>query len=288
MKPFIEKLHLSDQNSYYAKTHTTPWFEVGWHQHIELELILFKKGYGTAFIGNYAGSFREGDIFFLGENLPHTFQKAHNDLVVSAVVIQFQKNFWGHDFMSLPECKPIAELFYEALSGLKITGTLKTSLSGLLTNLETLTGLNRILRLAECLQLIEGMREYEKVSSYHIKKIEVHHHERLDKIFQYTMDHFHELITLHQAARMAAMSVPAFCNYFKKSTKKTYIEFLNEVRIDNACKQLIDTEKSINDICHNVGFNNIANFNRQFHKIKMMTPSHFRKIFQNNSLIPAF
>jgi AraC-like DNA-binding protein len=287
MKPFVEKLNLNDQNSYYAKTQTTPWFEVGWHQHIELELILFTRGFGTSFIGNYIGSFNEGDIFFLGENLPHTFQKANKNLIVSAVVIQFKKDFWGHGFLLLPECKSIVELLEESLEGLKITGTLKTLLSNLLSNLEHLSGLNRILRLTECLQLIEERREYEKVSTYTIKKCSPHNHERLDKIYQHTLDHFHELITLQQAARIAAMSVPAFCNYFKRSTKKTYIEFLNEVRIDKACKQLIDTEKSINDICRNSGFNTIANFNRQFHKMKLMTPSHYRKIFQNNSVIPS-
>ena len=287
MRPFIEKLNLTDQNSYYAKTHTTPWFEVGWHQHIELEIILFKRGFGTAFIGNYIGGFKAGDIFFLGENLPHTFQKAKKDLIVSAVVIQFRKNFWGNGFLSLPECKPIADLFEESLRGLKITGTLKVLLNSLLSNLENLSGLTRILRLTECLQLIEERREYEKISTYNIKKINPYNHERLDKIYQYTLDHFQEPITLHHAARIAAMSVPAFCSYFKKSTKKTYIEFLTEVRIDKACEQLIDSEKNINDICHNSGFNNIANFNRQFHKMKLMTPSHYRKIFQNNSVIAS-
>ena len=83
MKPFIEKLNLAERNSFYARTHSTPFFEVSWHQHIELELILFKEGFGTAFIGNYIGEFKEGDIYFLGADLPHTFQNANKELFVS-------------------------------------------------------------------------------------------------------------------------------------------------------------------------------------------------------------
>ena len=111
MRPFVEKLNLAERNSFYARTHSTPYFEVPWHQHIELELILFKEGYGTAFIGNNVGEFKKGDIFLLGPDLPHTFQKANRDLFVSAVVIQFQENFWGNRFIALPECKSLKELF---------------------------------------------------------------------------------------------------------------------------------------------------------------------------------
>ena len=285
MKPFIEKLNLAERNSFYVRTHSTPCFEVTWHQHVELELILFKKGFGTAFIGNYVGDFKEGDIFFLGADLPHTFQKAHKELFVSAVVIQFREDFWGNSFISLPECKPIKELFEISLHGLKISGRTKELLYEMIINLEMLSGLNRIIRLAECLQLIEEHKEYEIISTHELKEFNAHNKERIDRIYQYTIDHFYESITLEHVAGLVAMSVPAFCNYFKKSTKKTYIEFLNEVRIDNACKLLIDTEKRINDICYNSGFNTLVNFNKQFHKVKHMTPSHYRKVFQNNSVI---
>ena len=285
MKPFVEKLNLAERNSFYVRTHSTPHFEVPWHQHIELELILFKEGFGSAFIGNNISDFKEGDIYLLGANLPHTFQKNNKDLFVSAVVIQFREDFWGEDFIALPECKSIKELFDTSLHGLKITGKTKQLLYEIITGLEELSGVYRIIRLAECLQMIEEGKEYEIVSTHEVKEFNSHNKERIDNIYKYTIEHFYDPITLEQVAGITAMSVPAFCNYFKKSTKKTYIEFLNEVRIDNACKLLIDTEKSINDICYNSGYNTLVNFNKQFHKVKHMTPSHYRKVFQNNSVI---
>ncbi|MBS1567267.1 MAG: AraC family ligand binding domain-containing protein, partial [Bacteroidetes bacterium] len=121
MRPIIEKLPLSGDTSFVARTFRTPEFEVPWHQHIEYELILFTEGEGASFVGNYVGGFGVGDVFFLGANLPHTFQKAR-DLVTSAVVVQFREDFWGPAFMQLPECRELRQLFSASMQGLRITG----------------------------------------------------------------------------------------------------------------------------------------------------------------------
>ncbi|MBI1342853.1 MAG: helix-turn-helix domain-containing protein [Terrimonas sp.] len=284
MKPFIEKLHLDESTSFYVRTHQTPQFEVPWHQHIELELILFKEGFGTAFIGNYVGPFREGDIFFLGSNLPHTFQKAHGQLHVSAVVIQFEEYFLGHDFLQRPEAALLLELFENALMGMRIKGSSLGLLYESIASLESFTGLTRMIKLLECLQVIAARKEYETVSTQEVKAFRSRHKERIDRVYQYTIDHFDEPITLQKIAGMASMSVPAFCSYFKKCTQKTYIEFLQEVRIGNACKLLTDTQKPVSEICYSSGFNTLANFNKQFLKIKKKRPLQYRKLFQAQSI----
>lgn len=279
MKPMIEKLPVSGDDSFVARTFRTPQFEVPWHQHIEYELILFTEGEGVSFVGNYVGEFKTGDIFFLGANLPHTFQKADKDLITSAVVVQFREDFWGPGFMQLPECRLIRELFTESMQGLKIDGACRQQLAPLIQKLERMQGFERIIRLCECLSLMARSQEYETVSTQEVGEFHPRNKERIDKIFQYTIEYFQESIRLEDIARNAGMSVPAFCHYFKKSTKKTYIDFLNEVRIGYACKQLIDTRKSIETICYESGFNTLANFNKQFLKVRKITPSGYRKNF---------
>ena len=279
MKPLIEKLTLSENTSFLASTYRTPTFEVPWHQHIEYELILFKEGEGSSFVGNYVGEFKTGDIFFLGSNLPHTFQKAHKDLITSAVVVQFREEFWGTHFLQLPESRSIKKLFDISYQGLKIKGNCKQQLAPFIEELEFAEGFERIILLCECLQLIIQSNEYDTVSTQEVKEFNTKNKERIDRIYQYTIDRFQEPVTLTAVAKHARMSVPAFCSYFKKSTKKTYIDFLNEVRIGYACKQLIDTQKSIEDICYESGFNTLANFNKQFLKVKKITPSKYRKDF---------
>ncbi|MEI6947668.1 AraC family transcriptional regulator [Paraflavisolibacter sp. H34] len=278
MKPLVEKLPLTENTSYVARTHRTPYFEVPWHQHLEYELILFTEGAGLSFIGNYVGAFEVGDIFFLGSNVPHTFQKSHEDLVTSAVVVHFRDDFWGRDLLSLPESKGVRRLLETSAQGLKISGATREQLNPLIRSLETEQGFWRLVRLCECLALLAGTREYETVSTQEIRALNYRDQERIDAIFQYTMDNFREPIQLPVIAGIAGMTVPAFCNYFKKRTKKTYIDFVNEIRIGYACKQLLSTQMNVLDICYESGFNSIANFNRQFLKIKGMTPSAFRKV----------
>lgn len=285
MRPFLEKLNLAERNSFYAKTHSTPYFEVGWHQHPELEIIYIREGFGNAFIGDYVGAFKEGDIFFLGSHVAHTFQKAYDDLFVSAVVIQFREDFWGNSFLNLPECKELKLLFEQAQHGIKINGSTKKILAEKILEMEDIDGLAKIIRLTECLQLIKDCGESEPLSMHELKEFNCHNKERIDKVHQFTIENYYESITLEQVAAIASMSVPAFCNYFKKCTKKTYIEFLNEVRIENACRLLVETEKSINEIGFNSGFNTLPNFNKQFHKVKKMTPSHYRRMFQKNLVL---
>jgi len=285
MRPFVEKLHLDENTSFYARTHNTPRFEVPWHQHVELELILFKKGFGTAFIGNHVGVFNAGDIYLLGSNLPHTFQKTKKDLFVSALVVQFEEHFLGTGFLEIPEARSLPELFATALKGILVKGKTRKMLYELVNELEQRQGLSRVTRLIECLNLIAETKEYETLSTQEVKEFNSKNKERIDKIYQYTIDHFSESISLGQVAALASMSIPAFCSYFKKCTKKTYIEFLNEIRIGNACKLLTETQKPVSEICFECGFNTPANFNKQFYKVKGRTPMQYRKLFLASSQV---
>ncbi|GAC1532494.1 MAG: AraC family transcriptional regulator [Sediminibacterium sp.] len=283
MKPLVEKLTLAEDTSFLAKTYRTPHFEVPWHQHIEYELILFTEGEGVSYIGNYVGEFKTDDIFFLGANLPHTFQKAHKDLITSAVVIQFREDCWGQALMQLPESRQLKKLLHTSFKGLRINGASREQLRPMIKELEHLKGFQRIIRLFECLFMLADKEEFTAVSTQETQDYNAKQKERIDKIFQYTIDHFQQGISLPKVAAHAGMSIPAFCNYFKKSTKKTYVDFLNEVRIGNACQLLIDTQTSVEDICYESGFNTLANFNKQFLKIKGSTPSKYRRRFMNRA-----
>jgi len=278
MKPLIQRLPLEQQQSFVARTYHTPNFEVGWHQHIEYELILFTKGSGMSFIGNHVGEFETGDIYFLGSNLPHTFQKS-GEQIASAVVIQFKEDFWGSAFVEIPESKKIKKLFETSQQGLKIKGKSRERLEPLVKELEIANGFKRLLLLCECLEIIAEKKEYSKVSTQELKTLNTKDRECIDRIFQFTIDSFKDPISLSQVAAIACMSIPAFCTYFKRRTQKTYIDFLNEVRVGYACNQLLETNMSVIDICYHSGYNTMAHFHRQFLKLKGLTPLQYRKTF---------
>lgn len=288
MKPFIEKLPMERDNSFVARTYRTPHFEVPWHQHPEFELILFTEGEGNAFAGNHVGSFTTGDIYFLGSNLPHTFQKADPEMITSAIVIQFLQDCWGAELLQMPEAREIRSLFQAAAVGLKLGAESAAKIAPLLFSLETATGFNRIIILWQCLTTIASVKDYSLLSTYEMATVQSRQQARIDKIFQYTIDHYSEGISLEAIAAYTGMSIPAFCHYFRKRTKKTYIEFLNEVRIGKACQQLIDTQKPITEIAYESGYNTLANFNKQFLKVRGMQPGLYRKAFTGtDAIMPA-
>lgn len=278
MRPLIQKLPPNASTSFVAKTFRTPDFEVGWHQHIEHELILFTEGSGMSFVGNDVGEFETGDIYFLGSNLPHTFQKSDPDMITSAVVVQFREDFWGPTLLQLPESRPVKLLLETASHGLKILGETRQRLTSLIKALEQAEGFNRILILGKCLQLMAEREEYTQVSTQEIRSLNAKDQECLERVFRFTLDSFKDSISLPEVAKVACMSVPAFCNYFKRSTKKTYIDFLNEVRVGYACNLLVETQKSVMDVCYESGYNTMANFHKQFLKIKQLTPLQYRKL----------
>ncbi|TKK71912.1 helix-turn-helix domain-containing protein [Ilyomonas limi] len=276
MKPFIEKLPPGEDASFVSRIHRTPHFEVPWHQHIEYELILFLEGAGLSFIGNSVDEFEVGDIFFIGSNVPHTFQKS-GDLITSAVVIQFKDNFWGNGMLEIPESSRINNLLHNSKHGLKVTGQTKVRLRPIVMELQESKGFWRIVKLCECLAMLADTDDYKPVSTQEIKVMNHSDKERIERIVQYTMDNFKEDIRLETIAAVACMSPHAFCSYFKKRTRKTYVDFLNEIRIGYACKLLLTTEMNILSICFDSGFNNVANFNRQFLKVKQQKPSVYRR-----------
>lgn len=279
MKLLLQKLPLSDGTSFVARTYRTPDFEVPWHHHEELELICFTEGAGMSFVGNSVGTFEAGDVFFLGANVPHTFQKSGSG-IASAVVVQFHKDFWGDGFLQLPEAKQVVILFDKGLQGLKVHGGSCRELAGLIQLLEAEKGIRRLVTLLECLRILAESKEYEPLSTQEIRFYTQQESERIDRVFRFTIENFAEPITLPGIAAIANMSTPAFCHYFKTCTKKTFIHFLNEIRIGYACKLLSDTQKTVREICFESGYGTHTNFHRQFLKVKKISPHQYRMELQ--------
>lgn len=199
-------------------------------------------------------------------------------------MIHFKSDFWGERiFLQLPETKRVKALLEKASQGIKVSGKTKKALNPLIQAIEKDKGFHRLVHLCECLCLLSDKEEYSTLSTQEVKVLNIRDQERIDRVFQYTMDNFKEPIELSVIANIAGMSVPAFCNYFKKRTKKTYVNFVNEVRIGNACKLLEVVNKTIVDICYESGFNSVANFNRQFLRIKGVTPSSYKKLTNRNN-----
>jgi AraC-like DNA-binding protein len=275
MKTLIQKIHLEEHESFACRTYKTPNFETNWHIHEEHELIVITKGNGTAMIGDYIGPYNTGDVFFLAGNLPHWFRKNQAKTTGSAKVTHFTKKIFGNEFLLNPEMKHIASLLQKN-HGLQFEKKAKKEIADTITAIEIAEGFQRFNLLLQCLYKISIAYKHQLLTANFLdagNKV----NPAIEKIIDYSFKHYLEPITLQNVAAVAEMSIPTFCRFFKKNIKKTYFEFLQDIRISHACKLLTNTNKSIMEICYESGYNSWAHFSKQFKEIKQVTPSAYRK-----------
>ena len=277
MKPLIQKLPLDSSSSFVARTYTTPHFETPWHQHEEYELLIAARGYGSAFIGDYIGTYQMGDVFLLGKNLPHWFRKKDFDMIGSSVVVQFTEDIFGERFLNLPEMQLIRNTLHNASQGIALQGALREKIGKTLGMIESLSGFAQLAALLDCLHQISISDQITYLTQSPIVSFSKQDQDRIHKVFEYTMQHFQRKIFLKDVAALTNQSVSAFSHYFKKNTKKNYIQFLTEIRISHACKLLITTEKSVTEICYESGFHNWSNFSQHFNTLMQQSPLKYRK-----------
>lgn len=295
MKPILRKVDKGHSYSFSVREDVCPYFDSHWYYHPEIELTMIRRGRGMQFVGDHITRFDSGDILLLGSNLPHLWKSDddyfHGDpaLKVEAVVIHFTEDFWGLNFLDLPELKPIKELLKNAKRGIRIMGNARRSLSDKMETMLNTTGARRIEYLISCLNLISTSKEYVFLSSEGFTLPEGHiNTERIHQIYTYTFDNFHEEISVRDVAAAANVSPHYFCRYFKSQTQKTYWRFLLEVRIGHACKLLLEDKMNVTEICYACGFNNLSNFNRQFKSITNKTPLEYKKEFVGTQPSRAF
>lgn len=261
-----------------------PHFFPSWHFHPEYEIMLVLKGTGIRFVGDSMERFQPGDLVFYGGNIPHLYRsdaayyQEKTGLISKATVVYFRENFLGDRFWDLPDIAPVRKLFAHARRGVKFRGKVKEVLKQKIQQLdEQQDGMERIIELLTILKIMAGTTEYELLSSSaFVQYVDEADCERMNRVYQFILDHYAKNPTLEEVSRIANMSTTAFCRYFKSRTNKTYTRFLNEIKVGNACKLLIDNELSISQVCFETGFNNFTHFNNQFKKIIGLTPTQYQ------------
>lgn len=282
MKVLPFKIPKPEQNAIVFQIDHDEIFYDKLHQHEEIQLSLIVEGEGTLIVGDTINHYTKGDILIIGSHLPHVFK---SDVIASKVshmlTLFFSKSSFGNSFFEFEELKELEVFFKRSKHGFKVTSKHK-AIKELFFQLEKASKFNRFLILFQLLKLT-STANYKSLSSFvYDKKFTDNEGSRMRNVFEYTMNHFNSEITLDGISEVANMTKNAFCKYFKKRTNKSYFTFLNELRIEQACKLLVSNkELSIVVIAEQSGFNNLSNFNRQFKAIKHQSPSEYRK---NNRL----
>lgn len=261
------------------------------HQHPEIQLTCILASEGTILAGDYIGRFSPGDVFVLGSNQPHVFR---NDPIygrkgknAKSISVFFDESTLGEAFWNLPEMRPLNYFIRNSAAGFKVTGKQKEIVAGLLGQMVSEKGIQRLILFLKILSCFEKKKNLHFLSGSTINKnLKTYDGKRLNEVLEYTFQEFHRPIELSEIARKANLTPQAFCKYFKTRTRKTYVQFLNEIRIQHAVRLLNNEEDSIATIAYESGFGNLSHFNRTFKAITGITPRDFLKqsVFRLNDI----
>lgn len=288
MKPSLLQVEIAPDHSFAIRPQVNPLFYNQWHYHPELELTWVQQGSGIRFVGDSIENFQAGDLILLGSNLPHFWRsdesaESAGQAPCQALVVQFGEHFWGEAFLALPELASIRNLLAQARRGIRIMGQTQEQVCAGMQQLVQAQGLDRILGLLRLLQLIAaGERGYLSGPGFE-PPLHAADSQRIGVIYAYTLAHFAGRIQLGEVAALVHMTPNAFCRYFKKHTRKTYSQFLTEIRIGHACKLLMEDYGSIAQVCLESGFQNFSNFNRYFKAITRLTPLQYTRMHRKSA-----
>lgn len=285
MKPIEYRLPQEFDKSFIVFEQKGTFFPYPWHYHPEYELVLITKSTGRRMVGDHIGYFQDDDLVFMGPLLPHVWVNDTEYVTgqakssAEAIVIQFLESFLGDFFINIPELEPLKKILRQSKRGIAINGKTRERINNLMKKMLYQNGLQRLASLFTIFDILSGCSEYELLANptYEQQVQFTNCSDRFNKITEYIMRNFTNDISLPEIAGIANMGVTAFCNFFKQHHKVTFVEYLNTVKIGHACKMLSEKDENIVGVAYDSGYNTLANFNRQFKKIKKMTPTEYRK-----------
>lgn len=246
------------------------------HQHEDIQISFILVGEGALIVGDTINHYTSGDIIILGGNLPHVFKSEPAGKQSQMLSVFFTKDAFGKTFFELPELSEAKLFFKRCKQGFKLTSHKKPVQERFL-KFEKSSKIEQFILLMEIIKLASSAT-YKSLSSFiYEKTYSDNEGKRMRDVVEYTMNNYQNNISLDNISEIANMTKNAFCKYFKKRTNKTYVQFLNELRIEQATKLLqTNYDLSITEIAELCGFNNMSNFNRQFKAIKKTSPSKIK------------
>lgn len=256
------------------------------HQHPQLQLTVILQGKGQFLSGDYVGRFQAGDVFFLGENAPHVFRsdpeffEKDTELASAGNTIFFDFQALEKALGELDELQALRK--FEEFQGLcfQIQGQVGEEVRAIFNQFGLINGLQRFQLALQLLSLVDqsGTDLVRLNEAGLMMGLSEKDGSRMDRVMQFLLKNRFQKISLEETAAVANLSKEAFCRFFKLRTRNTYTQYLNQLRITEAQKQLQETDLSISEIAYRVGFENLAYFNRSFKKICGVTPKEWRAI----------
>ncbi len=257
-----------------------------WHYHNNYEISFITEGSGKRIVADSIEEFQPGDLVFLGRNLPHVWiadkeTRTPSNRSLEMVFLQFTSEVLGSQLLVLPEFKYVAKALDFSERGIQIVGQTLNEVSELMLQMPYLKGFERMLHFFKMMDIIGRSETNNNLASKEYLKMRfTTRNKRIATIHEYFMNNYREEIDLGRLAALVNMAEGSLCRFFKQNMAMTIFEYLNKIKVEFACKLLMDPDLSILDVCMDSGFNNLSHFNKQFKKITGVPPKEYRKRFK--------
>ncbi|MFE3849012.1 AraC family transcriptional regulator [Flavobacterium sp. LB3P45] len=248
-----------------------------WHFHPEFELTFIVAPNGTRRVGNHVGDFEGSDLVFIGSNIPHLNFDYGIKTEYEKVVLQIKEDFFKNDFITTPELASIYQLFENSKKVVSFHGGIKDKIGKRLQKIHLLSHFEQFI---EVLSLFQILATSNEMTLLHDKPFENLYNNkeqlRLKVVYKFIENNYKRPVSIEEIAKLTHLSKAAFCRYFKKMTRLTFTEFLNQYRIEQA-KRLLQSDKNVTETCYECGFDSLSYFNRIFKKVVGENPIQFKK-----------
>lgn len=279
--PDYEVIVCPPQESFRWFTHDYPFYLAKWNYHPEYELHLTRETSGTMMVGDYLGDFEPGALILTGPNVPHNWVSniPPGQVVENRdMLVQFTPEFAERVAGFCPEMAAIRTLYEDAAYGVEFTGATAEAGRALLAEIGPARRAERVLLFLRLMDRLSADPAERRRLSRLAPALRAELPRALDAAMRFMNEAHAEDIDLGAVAAKAGMTPQSFSRLFKRQTGHTFASYLVLTRVYAACALLTQTHRPVTEICFDVGFNNVANFNRQFMKICGRTPSDYRRV----------
>ncbi|WP_298368346.1 AraC family transcriptional regulator [uncultured Lutibacter sp.] len=281
MKAHFEKVASSSDSSFNAFIYEDKNFDAPWHFHPEYELTYIVKGEGIRYVGNNVEKFEAGDFVLIGSNLPHCWKDSvQNNGMVKSIVFQWSDDILGDNWIQKNEFRHIRSLLKNAANGVLFNPTFSKNIEVKLKTIVTKNPLEKLLSFIQLLEYLSGLKDYKTLTSTDFTpSLNLKANNRIDRVYDFVQENYAKKIKLKEVSDLVSMGDEAFCRFFKKSLNKSFFTYVNEYRINLACKALIETNKQVSQIAYDCGYESLPFFYRQFQKFMDCSPLVFKKMY---------
>ena len=291
MEPDLELVQVRDDQSFKIWSHGYPYRTVCWHFHPEYELHLVTATKGQCYVGDHIGPFSTGDLVFVGPNLPHNWiseVSPDEEIEERCLILQFTSELIYKCVETLPELRSLLPLLNESFRGVRFGSASAERVAPLMRELNKAADTRRLALFIEILGLIGYAEDRTPLASIAFRPDPSRYRSTaMNLVLQHIETNFTRDLNEIELAKLTRQSVSSFSRSFRKHTGVNFVHYVNALRLELACQHLSQSDLSIAEICYEVGFNNVSNFNRQFLTMKGMPPSKFRHLSRSRKTLAS-